>query len=337
MARCLSFFVVIALGHEVAALGQPLHLPTPNQAIFEPGNEVDYFTPTVGRAWPSGTFGCVRSGGWQMHEGLDIKCTQRDARGEPTDPVSAAADGTIVYINSKPGLSNYGQYIVMQHEIDRLAVYTLYAHLRKMAPDLRLGQVKKTGEIIATMGRTSNTSQGISRERAHLHFEICLLANPNYPAWQKKNQPDQRNDHGKWNGQNLLGIDPWKLFLSQRRARDERQPFNLREFIRHQPVLCRVLVQSKTFQWAKHHPSLVDSPTAPNNFAGYVISLDPNGIPVRCTPRGQEAFSDNKPVKLLDVDAEIYSKAPCRKWVFKKGQKWQLTAKGLAHLNLLTH
>ncbi len=49
----------------------------------------------------------------------------------------------------------------MQHEIDRLAVYTLYAHLRKMAPDLRLGQFKKTGEVIATMGRTSNTSQGI--------------------------------------------------------------------------------------------------------------------------------------------------------------------------------
>ena len=109
MARCLSLFVVIALGHEVGALGQPLHLPTPNQAIFEPGKEIDYFTPTVGRTWPSGTFGCGRSGGWQMHEGLDIKCTQRDARGEPTDPISAAADGTIVYINSKPGLSNYGQ------------------------------------------------------------------------------------------------------------------------------------------------------------------------------------------------------------------------------------
>ncbi|GIT05771.1 MAG: hypothetical protein CM1200mP29_11820 [Verrucomicrobiota bacterium] len=43
------------------------------------------------------------------------------------------------YNQLEPGLSNYGQYIVMQHEIDRLAVYTLYAHLRKMAPDLRLG------------------------------------------------------------------------------------------------------------------------------------------------------------------------------------------------------
>ncbi|GIT05772.1 MAG: hypothetical protein CM1200mP29_11830 [Verrucomicrobiota bacterium] len=43
----------------------------PTKPYSNPGNEIDYFTPTVGRAWPSGTFGCVRSGGWQMHEGLD--------------------------------------------------------------------------------------------------------------------------------------------------------------------------------------------------------------------------------------------------------------------------
>jgi murein DD-endopeptidase MepM/ murein hydrolase activator NlpD len=77
--------------------------------------EADYFTPTIGRTWPSGTFGCVRSEGWQIHEGIDIKCTQRDTKGEPIDPVSAAADGTIAHINAKPGLKNYGNYIVMQH------------------------------------------------------------------------------------------------------------------------------------------------------------------------------------------------------------------------------
>lgn len=329
--------MVIALGQAVTALGQPFHLPTPNQAIFEAGKEADYFTPTVGRAWPSGTFGCVRSGGRQMHEGLDIKCVQRDARREPTDPVSAAADGTIVYINAKPGLSNYGKYIVMQHEIDQLAVYTLYAHLRKIADNLRVGQAKKTGEIIATMGRTSNTSQGISRERAHLHFEICLLANPGYSAWLKKNDSGQRNDHGKWNGQNLLGIDPWKLFLSQRKAQAGRQAFQFREFIRRQPVLCRVLVRSPDFQWANRYPGLVDSPTSPKAIAGYEVSLDLNGVPVRCVPRDAVAFSDNEPVKLLDVDAEIYRKAACRKLVFKKGQRWQLTAKGLGHLALLTN
>ena len=40
----------------------------------------------------------VRSDGWQIHEGLDIRCLQRDKHGEPTDPVMATADGTSIMI-----------------------------------------------------------------------------------------------------------------------------------------------------------------------------------------------------------------------------------------------
>jgi murein DD-endopeptidase MepM/ murein hydrolase activator NlpD len=337
MTVCSRVLLTIALGQAAAALGQPFHLPTPNEAIFEAGKETDYFTPTIGRTWPSGTFGCVRSDGWQMHEGLDIKCTQRDARGEPIDPISAAGDGTIAYINAKPGLSNYGNYIVMQHQVDGLTVYTLYAHLRAIATGLSVGQARKSGEIIATMGRTSNTRQGISRERAHLHFEICLLANSDFSSWYKKYLVGQRNDHGQWNGQNLMGIDPWKLFLDQHQAKAKRQPFTLRQFIRSQPVLCRVLVKSPNFRWAKRHPNLVDSTKAPGAIAGYEISLDPNGVPIRSTPRDASAFSGSEPFKLLHVDPDIYKQFPCRKLVFKKGQQWVLTAKGISHLKLLAY
>ena len=337
MTGCGRLLLTIALGQAAAALGQPFQLPTPNRAIFEAGKEADYFTPTVGRTWPSGTFGCVRSEGWQMHEGIDIKCAQRDARGEPIDPVSAAADGTIAYINAKAGLSNYGNYIVMQHQVDGLTVYTLYAHLRAIASGLSIGQARKSGEIIATMGRTSNTRQGISRERAHLHFEICLLTNPNFSAWYKKNLADQRDDHGRWNGQNLIGIDPWKLFLCQHEDKAKRQPFSLRQFISSQPVLCRVLVKSPNFQWTKRHPNLVDSMKPPKAIAGYEISLDPNGVPILSTPRDASAFSGGEPFKLLHVDPDIYKQFPCRKLVFKKGQQWVLTAKGISHLKLLAY
>ena len=327
--------ITVALGQTSVALGQPFCLPTPNQAIFMAGKEADYFTPTVGRTWPSGTFGCVRSEGWQMHEGLDIKSTQRDSKGEPVDPVSATAGGAIAYINAKPGLSNYGNYIVMRHNIDTLPVYTLYAHLRKISPGLKVGQVKKAGEIIATMGRTSNTRQGISRERAHLHFEICLLANPRFSDWYKKNLPGQRNLHGLWNGQNLIGIDPWKLFRKQHVARTKQQEFSLRRFIQDQPVLCQVRVRSSEFQWAKRHRGLVTA--SDNTVAGYQLSLDPNGLPVNCTPLSATAFSDNKPIKLLAVDDEVYREAPCRRLVFKKSQRWVLTAKALTHIKLLSH
>src|SRR6185369_9869556 len=68
------------------ATPQPFHFPTANQALLEPGHEDKFFAGTVGKPWTSGTFGCVRTDGWQLHEGLDIRCLQRDSRGEPTDP-----------------------------------------------------------------------------------------------------------------------------------------------------------------------------------------------------------------------------------------------------------
>src|SRR5258705_10628586 len=75
-------------------------LPTANQAIYEAGHEDKFFAPTPGKTWISGTFGCVRTEGWQLHEGLDIKCLQRDRHNEPTDSVMATADGTVAYVNT---------------------------------------------------------------------------------------------------------------------------------------------------------------------------------------------------------------------------------------------
>ena len=81
-------------------------LPTPNQALLQPGGEDAYFVGTVGRTWESGTFGCVRTEGRQFHEGLDIRPVERDSKGEAADPVLAAADGSVAYVNTNPGLSN---------------------------------------------------------------------------------------------------------------------------------------------------------------------------------------------------------------------------------------
>src|SRR3954471_15776905 len=82
------------------------HLPTANRAIFDAdGGAERFFVGTTGKPWTSGMFGCVRSDGHQFHEGVDIKCLQRDKRGEPIDPVRATADGTVAYINTRANLS----------------------------------------------------------------------------------------------------------------------------------------------------------------------------------------------------------------------------------------
>ena len=86
------------------------------------------------------------------------------------------------------------------------------------------------------MGRTTNTHEGISKERAHVHFELNLLVNDRYAEWHKRALPDQRNDHGDWNGQNLAGIDPRLILLEQRRLGDK---FSLLNFLRvHTCCLC---------------------------------------------------------------------------------------------------
>ena len=101
----------------------PFQFPTANQALLDPNGGEKLIVGTVGKPWTSGCFGCVRSEGWQMHEGLDIRCLQRDKHGEPTDPVMATADGTVVYINYRPSLSNYGNYVVINNRIEGIDIF----------------------------------------------------------------------------------------------------------------------------------------------------------------------------------------------------------------------
>jgi murein DD-endopeptidase MepM/ murein hydrolase activator NlpD len=315
---------------------EQFQLPTANHALFEPGKEEDFFVGTVGKPWTSGCFGCVRTEGWQMHEGLDIRCLQRDRHGEPTDPVMAAADGTVVYINKKPALSNYGNYIVIRHMIDGLEIYSLYAHLSEVAPSLAPGKPVKTGETIATMGHTSNTHEGISKERAHVHFELNLFLNEKFPTWFKKTSPGERNDHGVWNGQNLLGIDPRLVLLEQH---EKGNRFNLADFVRNETELCRVLVRKTDFPYLKRYPVLIrPNPIAQKEgIAGYEISLDFNGVPFSLIPRAASEIRGSARYQVLSVNEAEDKKNPCRRLVTQNRKGWDLTSHGTKLLDLLTY
>jgi len=342
----LNFFGVLSLGFgalqfalpllQPSVQAQPFLLPTANRAIFDPGSEERYFVGTVGKPWMSGTFGCVRTEGWQLHEGLDIRCIERDKRGEPTDPVLATADGTVAYINRRPSLSNYGNYLILRHVIEGVEIYSLYAHLKEFRPGLKTGDAVKAGEAVATMGRTSNTAQSISKERAHLHFELNLVVNERFPEWHRKSSPGQRNDHGGWNGQNFIGLDPWKLLIEQQRLGAK---FSLVEFLRGQTELCRVLVRDADFPWARRYPMLVKpNPVAQREgVAGYELALNFNGLPFELVPRAASEIKSKSKFQLVSVNAGERTKCPCRKLVSPRGSGWVLTNTGLRLLELLTY
>lgn len=314
---------------------QAFQLPTANRALFETGGEERFFVGTTGKSWQSGTFGCVRSEGYQMHEGLDIRCIKRDKRGEPVDAVMAAADGVVAYVNKRVSTSNYGKYVVLRHNIEGIDVFTLYAHLSDVVAGVQSGKTVKAGEAIATMGRTSNTRERISQERAHVHFEIDLFVSDRFSAWYKKEHPKERDDHGIWNGMNMVGLDPRLVFLEQQSLGAK---FSLLKFIQSRPELCRVLVRDMSVSFVKRYPMLLrQNPLAEKEgIAGYEIVFDFNAVPVAITPRAASEFKLKQKYQLVSVNSEEQQKNPCRKFVARRGKGWELTNQGITFLDLLT-
>jgi murein DD-endopeptidase MepM/ murein hydrolase activator NlpD len=205
----------------------------------------------------------------------------------------ATADGTVSFLNKRPSLSNYGNYLILHHQVEGLDIYSLYAHLHEIRSDLKVGQAVKAGETVAIMGRTANTREGISKDRAHVHFELNFLVNDRFSGWYKKTFPTQRNDHGDWNGQNLLGIDPWRVLIAQR---NEGSKFSLLRFMQNDTELCRVFVRQTSFPWLKRYHALVrPNPKAEKEgVAGYEIALDFNGVAFELIPRAT-SYPSTKP------------------------------------------
>jgi hypothetical protein len=330
MRSLLSF--VFACAIIASARAQMFILPTPNRALIADGGPSEkYLVGTIGKPWQSGGYGCVRSEGYKMHEGLDIRCTQRDKRGEPIDPVVASAAGTIAYINTKPGLSNYGRYIVIRHNLEGLEICTLYAHLSEVQEGLAIGQAVKQGQRIATMGRSTNTREGISKDRAHLHFEFDFTLNDRYAAWHKQYLVGQRNDHGDWNGFNLAAIDPAPILLAAAR---EGTNFSLLKHVQSRKEVCRVLVRDTNFSFLRRYPGLIKRRPELKEVRSYEISLDFNGAPIELIPWGEPKSAAK--MQLLKInEAELAEHHCCRLITTRKGQR-QLGNAGEQRISLLT-
>jgi hypothetical protein len=207
--------------------------------------------------------------------------------------------------------------------------------LSEIQPGIKVGRPVRAGEKIAVMGRTSNTRGRISKERAHVHFEVNLFYSDHFNAWFKRRFPRERNDHGLFNGQNLVGFDPRLVLLAEH---EEGARFDLLSWIQHRPELCRVLVRKTDFPWLRRYPMLVKQGVLPAGepVAGYEIALDFNGLPFELIPRGAAEMKGAAKYRLLSVNEAEDAKNPCRRLVARQGARWELTNNGLSLLELLT-
>jgi murein DD-endopeptidase MepM/ murein hydrolase activator NlpD len=320
----LAFFLCVI---PVTTQALEISLPTENNALLR-GKEAEFFQPTVEGTIESGMFGCRRIGGRRFHEGIDIKCLQRDHRGEPADPVFAVADGEVAFINKKSGLSNYGRYIILQHQWDGVEVFTLYAHLRQTEDALVAGQPVRRGQRIATLGHSTNTREGIPAERAHLHFEIDHMLNPNFWIWYPKRDP-QAPPFGNFNGRNLVGIDPAAFFRTY--AADPK--LNFAEYISKQPVAFTVLVSARPFPWLTQHREQL-RPTGATAVA-YEISFTSWGLPLAVWPRNTLEPKRTPALRAVN-EADLLHTNCCG--LVKRGRRgWELTDKGREWIESLTY
>jgi len=281
--------------------------PTPNGAFLE-GAEIERFVqPTVSGNPTSGLFGCVRNNGSRFHEGIDLSALSRDRRGESTDPVFAFDDGIVRYVNRSAGRSSFGQYIVVEHPEIMPGLVTLYAHLRTIPERIRIGSTIVGGEEIAIMGRTAG-GYSIPQSRAHLHFEIGFWLGPNFQRWYDKQGFRSRNDHGAFNGMNIVGIDVWSFFQAIRSG----EVANAADFILAEPTAVEVYIrESKVPELLSVNSELMTNLVIPDDHEGWKIEFSWYGVPLRWTALQSTEFPSAKKVEVVEVPSQVEDAHSC--------------------------
>ncbi len=127
---------------------------------FSPGNSLDldsfFIRPLQGGIETQGLHGA-------RHTGIDIGA-QRGT------PILAAASGTVIVAATSGYNTGYGNYVVIQHEINGHSLQTLYAHMSKVL--VNVGETVSQGQNIGLVGSTGRSTG------SHLHFEVNGAKNP---------------------------------------------------------------------------------------------------------------------------------------------------------------
>ena len=335
MLRILALATSLLLPLSSSAVD--LQLPTENHHLLSGEPEKFYmyvdriFEGEVSKPWEGGSFGFVRTPVrvgddvvlTKFHEGVDIQPVKRDKAGNPLDLVMAVSDGTVVHASNVAGRSNYGKYVVVEHQFDGDTFFSLYAHLAETTA--KPGDPVKTGSVLGRMGYTG---AGLNRTRAHLHFEMCLLMSEHFDGWFKA-FCGGTNFHSKFNGMNLAGMDVAALYLAHQKNPDLR----MQDFVLANPAYFKVtLPREGNWDFANRHRWMVKgdlntpSPSWELSFTatGLINGIAPSNRPVTA------------PLVTAVRNSRISHRYLTRGLIDGKGSSATLTRSGKQLLTLLT-
>lgn len=335
--RAARLGAVLFFATNSIAVALDLTFPTRNRALLRGDGEGFYmfidrdFQGQKSTPWEGGQYGFVRdprvtSGGLvysRFHEGADIKPLERSSTGEPLDTVMAAGAGRVVHVSDVPRYSNYGRFVVIEHQWDGCPYYSLYAHLNTVA--VSIGQRVAQGEAL---GRLGYTGDGIDRRRAHLHFEVNLILSHDFERWHKLVFPSEINRHGLFNGINLAGMDVARLLLAAHKS----PSLTISAFLASEEVAFQAVVPATDrFVLPKLYPWMIRGEAA--GAKSWEISFTKSGLPIRLEPR-REA------VNQLAVTSVTPSKFPLtyvtKGYVTGTSKSPALTSSGRNFLRLLS-
>ncbi len=312
----------------------PLRFPTEQNLVRDPP-DATVFMPTAAGNVESALYGSTRTGeqGGRVfptfHEGIDIAPARRDRRGNPLDDALAVGDGRVAYIQPHAGNSNYGIYVLLLHDDPIGEVYSLYAHLARICPDLRVGQAVAAGTILGRLGNTPSSI--VPRARAHLHFEIGLLVNRRFA--ERYRALRRTPDHGNWHGMNLSGVDPLAAFA----ARNAEGRFSMAEFLPTVPTAFEIAVRARRLpDYFERYPSLWRGEA----FAGGALALGVSAGGVVLYGRNATGPEVERlgaaEAAVLSVDVAALGRNG-RRLIARDGAGWKLGSNGREWLEILLY
>lgn len=311
-----------------------IQLPTENRHLFtgEPDKFymfVDrYFNGEHTQPWEGGSYGFVRTTvkvgetllQTKFHEGIDIAPIKRDKAGNPLDLVSSIAAGTIAYVSDIAGRSNYGKYVVVEHNWDNSSVYSLYAHLAEIT--CKVGDPVLKGGVIGRMGYTG---EGITRVRAHVHLELALMLSNRFQDWA----PKTLNYHGLFNGMNLAGADVAGFFL----AHQANPQLTFPQYLTSYQAYYKVTIPNNgPIELATRYPWILRANGAKAS-ASWEISFSETGMPLVINASDRRV---TQPTITSVRPSNVPHRYRTRGLLTGEGQQASLSPDGMSLLNLLS-
>ena len=314
-----------------------LKLPTVNRYLFSNTPQKFYmytyrsFDGKSSKPWTAGKYGYVRnlkktSEGvlaTKFHEGIDISPIKRDSAGRPLDLIKSIAKGKVAYINNSSTGSNYGRYIVVEHEWGSGKFFSLYAHLDNVKSTV--GQLVNAGTVIGKMGYTG---VGINRERAHVHLELNVMVQRGYNHWHA-HYFGSANRHGVYNGMNMSGLDVSESLIKS----NSNKSLTINQFIKTIPVYFKVTIPRKgPLDIATRYP-YIRKGNHESASSSWEISYAATGFPLAVAPSMRRV---SKPIVTYVRPTKSNHSYHTRGLISGEGSSATITSSGRKTIGLLT-